>query len=92
MELLLVLALPFIGGVVLALWGQRILTFNIFCLSLAFFRAASLSSAVEFLSGLTNFAWRSEYGSAFFMLALFSLPLFVADLFQEFGNVEYPFA
>src|SRR5215470_8391002 len=37
-----------------SLWGQRILTFNVFCLSLAFFRAASLRSAVDLLSGITN--------------------------------------
>src|SRR5882672_10600211 len=76
----------------LSLWAQRILTFNIFCLSLAFFRAASLSSAVQFLAGLSNFAWRSEYASAFFMLSLFSVPLFVVDLLLEGGNQEYPFA
>lgn len=76
----------------LALWGQRILTFNIFCLSLAFFRATSLHSAVEFLSGLSNFAWRSEYLSALLMLCLFSLPLFVVDLLLEASGQEYPFA
>lgn len=76
----------------LALWGQRILTFNIFCLSLAFFRATSLQAAVEFLSGLSNFAWRSEYLSAFLMLCLFSVPLFVVDLLLEASDQEYPFA
>jgi alginate O-acetyltransferase complex protein AlgI len=76
----------------LSLWGQRILTFNVFCLSLAFFRATSLRSAAELLGGLTNFAWRTEYASAFLMLLIFSLPLFVADLLQEAGNCEYPFA
>lgn len=76
----------------LTLWGQRILTFNIFCLSLAFFRATSLRSALELLSGVTNFAWRPEYASAFFMLAAFAVPLFVADLLQEAQNTEYPFA
>src|SRR6202047_540944 len=49
-----------------SLWGQRILTFNIFCLSLAFFRATSLTSATQFLAGLSNLAWRSEYASALF--------------------------
>jgi alginate O-acetyltransferase complex protein AlgI len=73
-------------------WGQRILTFNVFCLSLAFFRAPSLSLATQFLSGLSNFAWRSEYASAFFMLSLFSVPLFVVDLLLEASNQEYPFA
>lgn len=76
----------------LLLWGQRVLTFNIFCLSLAFFRATSLRSAVEFLSGLSNFAWRSEYATAIFMLCLFSVPLFIADLVMEAADTEYPFA
>jgi alginate O-acetyltransferase complex protein AlgI len=74
------------------LWGQRILTFNIFCLSLAFFRATSLDAAAHLLAGLSNFAWRSEYATAFLMLCLFSLPLFVVDLLQEAENVEYAFA
>jgi len=77
---------------VFSLWTQRILTFNVLCLSLAFFRAASLPAAVQFLAGLSNFAWRTEYASAFFMLCLFSLPLFVADLLMEASGEEYPFA
>lgn len=75
-----------------SVWTQRILTFNVFCLSLAFFRATSLKSAVQFLAGLSNFAWRSEYATAFFMLSLFSVPLFVVDLLMETSNQEYPFA
>jgi D-alanyl-lipoteichoic acid acyltransferase DltB (MBOAT superfamily) len=79
-------------GSFLSVWGRRILTFNVFCLSLAFFRAPSLSAAVQFLSGMSNFAWRSEYASAFAMLALFAIPLFLADLLMEWSNQEYPFA
>lgn len=75
-----------------SLWPQRILTFNVLCLSLAFFRATSLSAAVHFLGGLSNFAWRREYLSAFLMLCLFSIPLFLVDLLQEARNQEYPFA
>src|SRR5436309_1165508 len=75
-----------------SLWAQRILTFNVFCLSLAFFRAVSLPAAAQFLAGLSNFAWRIEYASAFFMLCLFSLPLFVVDLLMDASNQEYPFA
>jgi hypothetical protein len=85
-------ALPQHSTGVFSLWAQRILTFNVFCLSLAFFRAASLTSAVQFLGGLSNFAWRTEYASAFFMLCLFSIPLFVVDLLMEASNQEYPFA
>lgn len=76
----------------LSLWGKRIVTFNIFCLSLAFFRATSLNAATEFLHGLSNFAWRSEYATAFFMLCVFSIPLFAMDLLMEASNEEYPFA
>ena len=76
----------------LLLWAQRILTFNIFCLSLTFFRSTSLHAATQFLAGLSNFAWRSEYASAFFMLSLFSMPLFVVDLLMEASKQEYPFA
>ena len=75
-----------------ALWAQRILTFNILCLSLAFFRAPSLHAAVEFLAGLSNFAWRPEYASAFFLLCLYSVPLFLIDLHLEATDQEYPFA
>ena len=76
----------------LSVWGQRIFTFNLFCLSLAFFRAESLSAATRFLGGLSDFAWRSEYATAFFLLSLFSVPLFVVDLLLEAGDLEYPFA
>lgn len=75
-----------------SLWAQRILTFNILCLSLAFFRATSLHAAVEFLAGLSNFVWRPEYASAFFLLCLYSVPLFLIDLHLEVTDQEYPFA
>jgi len=75
-----------------SLWAERILTFNILGLSLAFFRATSLREAVQLLAGLSNFAWRAEYASAFFMLCLFSVPLFAVDLLLEASNQEYPFA
>ena len=75
-----------------SLWAQRILTFNILGLSLAFFRATSLHAAVQLLAGLSNFTWHSEYASAFFMLCMFSIPLFILDLLLEANNDEYPFA
>jgi hypothetical protein len=61
-------------------------------LSLAFFRATSLSAALHFLAGLSNFTWRSEYLTAFLILSLFTVPLFIADLLLESSNQEYPFA
>src|SRR3981189_2852527 len=72
-------ALPGRPAGLFSLWAQRILTFNVLCLSLAFFRATSLTSAVELLAGLSHFAWRAEYAAAFFMLCLFSWPLFFTD-------------
>ncbi len=67
-------------------------TFNVLGLSLAFFRATSLTSAVQLLAGLSHFAWRSEYAAAFLMLCIFTVPLFLADLLLEASNQEYPFA
>src|SRR5467141_1499412 len=81
---------PFTG--LLSLWGKRVLTFNVFCLSLAYFRATSLTAATQYLGGLSDLAWRSEYGTAFLMLSLFAIPLFVVDLLMESSNQEYPFA
>jgi D-alanyl-lipoteichoic acid acyltransferase DltB (MBOAT superfamily) len=75
-----------------SVWLQRILTFNIWCLSLVFFRVSSLGSALQFLGGLSHFAWRAEYSGAFVMLCLFALPLFGVDLLLESRNQEYPFA
>jgi D-alanyl-lipoteichoic acid acyltransferase DltB (MBOAT superfamily) len=76
----------------LSVWLERILTFNILCLSLTFFRASSLGAATQFLAGLSHFAWRSEYASALFLLCFFSLPLFLVDLWLEASDQEYPFA
>jgi len=84
--------LPALASGFFSLWAQRILTFNILGLSLAFFRATSLTSAVQLLAGLSHFAWRSEYAAAFLMLCIFTVPLFLADLLLEASNQEYPFA
>jgi hypothetical protein len=59
---------------------------------LVFFRAPSLTEAFRFLGGLSNLAWRSEYGSALAILALFSIPLLFIDLVLERSHAEYPFA
>lgn len=75
-----------------ALWRQRIVTFHIVCLSVIFFRAASVSAAIHFLFGLGAFTWRAEYLSAFVMLILFTVPLFLGDLWLEANNQEYLFA
>jgi len=87
-----VAGLPGRSATFLSVWGRRVLTFNLFCLTLVFFRATSLSSAIQLLAGLSRFTWRSEYASAFIMLCLFSMPLFFLDLLLESSNQEYPFA
>src|SRR6267378_6487704 len=86
-------AIPSLGsGSFLSVWGPRVLIFNLFCLTLVFFRAPSITSAVQFLGGLSNFAWRSQYLSAFLLLCVFAVPLFFVDLLLEARNHEYPFA
>jgi len=75
-----------------SVWMQRIVTFNVFCLTLLFFRASSLSAAVQMLRGLLNWQWRSEYLAAFMMLGVFALPLLIVDLVMESGDQEYLFA
>jgi len=78
-------------GAFLGVWAKRILTFNVFCLSLVFFRSPSISAALEFLAGVFRYAWQSQYVAAFVMLSIFSVPLFLVDLFLEARNQEYPF-
>jgi D-alanyl-lipoteichoic acid acyltransferase DltB (MBOAT superfamily) len=73
-------------------WGRRILTFHLLCLTVAVFRAPSLRAAIQFFAGLSDLSWRSEYASAFAMLALFAIPLFLVDLLLEANDQEYPFA
>jgi D-alanyl-lipoteichoic acid acyltransferase DltB (MBOAT superfamily) len=75
-----------------SVWTRRILTFNLFCLTLIVFRATSLGSALQLLSGLGHLAWRKEYLSAFVLLSVFALPLFAVDLLLEETGQEYPFA
>jgi alginate O-acetyltransferase complex protein AlgI len=73
------------------IWAQRILLFHFLCLTWIFFRAGSLSSAVQFLAGVKNFHWDPTYLIAFKFLALFSIPLFLLDLFNEKAGTEYLF-
>ena len=75
-----------------SVWAQRIVTFNIFCLTLLFFRSTSLGSALQMLRGLFDFTWRTEYAAAFATLCVFALPLLGVDLLMEANEQEYPFA
>jgi D-alanyl-lipoteichoic acid acyltransferase DltB (MBOAT superfamily) len=76
----------------LSRWGRRILTFHLLCFTVAVFRAPSLRFALQFFAGLSDLSWRSEYATAFAMLALFAIPLFVVDLLVEASDQEYLFA
>lgn len=75
-----------------SLWARRIATFHLVCLTWIFFRASSVSEALNFMSGLTTLAWRPEYFTAFTLLAFFTIPLFLIDLFIEYRKEEYPLA
>jgi D-alanyl-lipoteichoic acid acyltransferase DltB (MBOAT superfamily) len=72
-------------------WIARIVIFNLVCLAWVFFRASSIGDAIAFLSGLGTFVWMPEYGIALKFLVLFSVPLFVVDLFNESRREEYVF-
>ena len=72
-------------------WISRVFTFHLVCLTWVFFRAPSVSDAVTILRGLGSFVWVPEYGIALRFLALFSAPLFIVDLFNEFRGEEYLF-
>src|SRR5438552_14603088 len=73
-------------------WAQRIVTFNILCLTLLFFRSTSLGSALQMLRGLFDFTWRAEYAAAFGTFCVFGLPLPAVDLLVLHHEQEYTLA
>lgn len=72
-------------------WLRRIVVFHLVCLAWVFFRAESVGGAIGFLSGLSRWSWRPEYGTAFRFLAFFVVPLFCMDLANELRWEEYLF-
>jgi len=72
-------------------WASRIVVFHLVCLAWVFFRASSVHEAATFLRGVTTLVWVPEYGIALRFLALFSVPLFMIDLFNEARREEYLF-
>jgi alginate O-acetyltransferase complex protein AlgI len=70
-------------------WLRRIFIFHVVCLAWILFRAQSLSAAWTMLKGFTVWSWRPEFRSAFFFLALFSVPLLLLDLYLESTGDEY---
>lgn len=73
----------------IAAWWRRILIFHVVCITWIFFRAPSLSQAIEFFKGLGNWAWLPEYWTALRFLALFTIPLFLVDILMEQRDEEY---
>ena len=72
-------------------WLRRIFIFHVVCVAWIFFRAPSMSAAWGMLKGLANWSWRPDFPSAFMFLALFTIPLFLLDLFLERTGDEYCF-
>lgn len=80
------------SGVQVPRWLKRILIFHLVCLSWIFFRAQSLGAAWAMVKGITSWSWRPEFPAAFMFLALFSVPLFLLDIWLEKTGDEYLFA
>jgi D-alanyl-lipoteichoic acid acyltransferase DltB (MBOAT superfamily) len=72
-------------------WIKVVLLFNFICLTWIFFRATSLSAAVELLKGLGRFSWDANYSTALRFLAIFAGTMFLIDLRMELADEEYPF-
>jgi alginate O-acetyltransferase complex protein AlgI len=72
-------------------WLVRIVVFHVVCIAWIFFRAQSLHQAVQFLAALRVFEWRPEFVTAYKFLAIFSIPLFLMDVFLEARDEEFLF-
>ena len=72
-------------------WIKRIVIFHLVTLAWIFFRSATFGDAFAMLRGLGAWSWRHEYGVAMWFLALFTVPLFVVDLFNEYRGEEFLF-
>jgi len=77
------------SSLVIPKWIKRVFIFHLVCLSWIFFRATSLGAAWSMIKGVTAWSWRPEFPAAFLFLALFSVPLFVLDIFLEKSGDEY---
>ncbi len=72
-------------------WINRFIVFHLICLAWVFFRAPSVSAAVNMLSALPVPYWSPELATAFSFLAFFAIPLFLVDVVNEYRNEEYLF-
>lgn len=73
------------------LWFRRLIIFHVVCFSWVFFRAESVSHAFAFLQGALRLEWMPQYATAFQLLALIALPMFLIDLINERRDEEYLF-
>ena len=71
--------------------GLQILTFHIVCLSWIFFRATSVSAAVQMLGTLGNFHWEKEFAAAWLFVGLLGGLGLLMDLQMEATGDEYVF-
>jgi alginate O-acetyltransferase complex protein AlgI len=71
-------------------WLQRIVVFHIVCLAWVCFRASTIGDAARFLRGAGTLEWIPQYRTAFVFLAIFALPMFAIDVFNELRGDEYP--
>ena len=75
------------------IWVKRIGLFHLVALCWIFFRAPSLREAASFLAGVANWGgWQPDLLIALQVLVLFSLPLFLIDLYLEHTGEEYVLA
>lgn len=79
------------AGNPLSVWFKRIFIFHLVCLTWVFFRAESISEAFRFLAGMRHLGWDPAYGTAFVLLSIFTVPLFLIDLMQNASREEYVF-
>jgi alginate O-acetyltransferase complex protein AlgI len=72
-------------------WAGRITTLTIVGFAWIFFRAASVRQAITMLGGLTDIAWRPEYGPALAYLGVVSFVALAIDWRLEYAKEEYVF-
>ncbi|HTU47752.1 MAG TPA: MBOAT family protein [Bryobacteraceae bacterium] len=72
-------------------WAGRFATLSIVGLAWVFFRASSVREAITMLGGLSDFAWRPEYGPALIYLGAVSFVALAIDWRLEQAKEEYVF-
>jgi len=76
---------------VVDVWLRRFVLFLLVGIAWIFFRAASIEEALHFLAGISIWHWQTEYWVAAKVLMLFSIPLFLLDVWLERNDEEYAF-